>query len=41
MAWLAAVKNAILDALSVISIRLPALVTQLASFLADEVWPLF
>ena len=41
MAWLAAIKNAILDALSVISIRLPALVTQLASFLADEVWPLF
>ena len=29
MAWLAAVKNAILDALSVISIRLPELVTQL------------
>ena len=41
MAWLATVKNAILDALSVISIHLPALVTQLASFLADEVWPLF
>jgi hypothetical protein len=41
MAWLEAVKDAVLDALSVISIRLPALVTQLASFLAEEVWPLF
>ena len=41
MAWLDALKNAVLDALSVISIRLPELVTRLADFLADEVWPLF
>jgi hypothetical protein len=41
MAWLAAVENVVLDALSFISIRLPALVTQLVTFLADEVWPLF
>ncbi len=41
MAWLDALKNAVLDALSVISIRLPELVTRLADFLAEEVWPLF
>lgn len=41
MAWLDALRDAVLDALSVISIHLPAIVTQLASFLADEVWPLF
>ncbi len=41
MAWLAVVKNAILDALSVLSVHLPALLTRAASFVADEVWPLF
>lgn len=41
MAWLAVVKNAILDALSVISIHLPALVTRAVAFLAEQVWPLF
>ncbi|HYI52372.1 MAG TPA: hypothetical protein VEX57_00290 [Microlunatus sp.] len=41
MAWLATVKDAILGALSVLSIRLPALVTQAVTFVVDEVWPLF
>ena len=41
MAWLDTVRDAILDALSVLSIRLPAIVTQVVGFVTDEVWPLF
>ena len=41
MAWLDTVRDAILDALAVLSIRLPAVVTQVVGFLTDEVWPLF
>ncbi|MDN5764010.1 MAG: hypothetical protein L0H41_17065 [Microlunatus sp.] len=41
MAWLATVRDAVLDALSVISIRLPAVVMQVIGFIADEIWPLF
>lgn len=41
MSWLENLWDAVLDALSVISIHLPALITRLASFVADEVWPLF
>jgi hypothetical protein len=41
MAWLATLQEAILDALSVLSIRLPALITRAVGFVVDEVWPLF
>lgn len=41
MAWLAAARAAVLDALSVISIQLPDVVTRLTGFLVGEVWPLF
>ena len=41
MSWLETLKHAVLDALSVLSIHLPQLVTQLAGFLVQEVWPLF
>ena len=41
MAWLATVRNAVLDALSVLSIHLPEVITRLTGFLTDEVWPLF
>ena len=39
--WLDAVRLAVLDALSVISVRLPELAVRLAEFLRDQVWPLF
>lgn len=41
MSWLETLRDAVLNALSVISIHLPDLVTRLVGFLADEVWPLF
>ena len=41
MAWLETVKDAILERAGVLSIRLPAIVTQAVGFVADEVWPLF
>ena len=41
MAWLTVVKDAILDALSVLSIHLPDLVTRAAAFVTEQVWPLF
>jgi hypothetical protein len=41
VAWLATVKNAVLDALAVISVQLPMIVTRVAGFLAEQVWPLF
>jgi hypothetical protein len=41
MAWLATLKNAIFDALSVVSIHLPAVVSTVVGFVVEEVWPLF
>jgi hypothetical protein len=41
MAWLDTVRDAILEALAVLSIRLPAIVTQVVGFVTEEVWPLF
>ncbi|BAK33023.1 hypothetical protein MLP_00090 [Microlunatus phosphovorus NM-1] len=40
MAWLDSWWQHLLDALSVISIHLPVIVTRMVGFLADEVWPL-
>ena len=40
MAWLDSGWQHLLDALSVISIHLPEIVTRTVGFLADEVWPL-
>lgn len=41
MAWLDAIRAAVLDALAVISLWLPGVVTGAVTFLADQVWPLF
>lgn len=39
--WFAQAKDLVLDALSVISIRIPGILTRFATFVADEIWPLF
>lgn len=41
MAWLATLQRAVLDALSVIAVQLPAVIVRLATFWSEQVWPLF
>lgn len=39
--WVASAKNAVLEALSVISIQIPDVLTRFGTFVVEEIWPLF